>query len=151
MRQQWSQLNKQQKGTFGEYVAKMEFAMYGFLVFTAEVDDRGIDFVVRNDSGQHYDVQVKTITGRNYTYVRQSKFNDNLVICLVVLEEGNEPTLYLLLGSDWKNDHGSLLRFNKYNKQVEPEYGIHASKENQLNLEYFMFENRVGTLCLKKL
>ncbi len=50
MRQQWSQLNKQQKGTFGEYVAKMEFAMYGFLVFTAEVDDRGIDFVVLLDA-----------------------------------------------------------------------------------------------------
>ena len=36
-------LNRMQKGTFGEYFAKMEFAMFGFEVYTSEVDDRGID------------------------------------------------------------------------------------------------------------
>ena len=31
----------------------MEFVMYGYLVFSAEIDDRGVDFVVRNDVGRH--------------------------------------------------------------------------------------------------
>ena len=36
MRYAWSRLSRQQKGTYGEYVAKMEFVMYGYLVFSAE-------------------------------------------------------------------------------------------------------------------
>ncbi|MGE3797872.1 MAG: hypothetical protein AB7G88_08525 [Thermomicrobiales bacterium] len=38
----------------------MKFAMLGISVFGAEVDDRGIDFVVRTDEGMHYDVQLRS-------------------------------------------------------------------------------------------
>ena len=75
--------------------------MYGFLVFSAEVDDRGIDFVARTLSGKYHDVQVKTITSYNYTYVTESKFSETLLICLVVLMEGQMPETYLFRGSDW--------------------------------------------------
>jgi hypothetical protein len=112
MRYQWSKLNRQQKGSFGEHFAKMEFAMYGFLVFAAEVDDRGIDFVARNERGNHVDVQVKTITSRNYTYIKKSKFADSLLVCLVVLEEGTPPEVYLFRGTDWGKDTGGLLSSN---------------------------------------
>ena len=37
MRYNWKAFNRQQKGTYGEYFAKMEFTMYGFEVYTAEV------------------------------------------------------------------------------------------------------------------
>lgn len=42
-----SELNGLQLGRYGEYFAKMELASYGFDVYTSEVDDHGIDFVVR--------------------------------------------------------------------------------------------------------
>jgi hypothetical protein len=85
MRYKWSRLSILQKGSFGEHFAKMEFAMFCFLVFSSEVDDRGIDFVARTLAGNHYDVQVKTITNHNYTYISESKFSDTLLVCLIVL------------------------------------------------------------------
>ena len=42
----WSKLNHLQLGKYAEYYAKMEFASYGYEVYTSEVDDHGVDFVV---------------------------------------------------------------------------------------------------------
>ena len=44
----WDNLNRLQIGKYAEYYAKMEFTSYGFDVYTSEVDDKGIDFVIRN-------------------------------------------------------------------------------------------------------
>ncbi len=43
----------------------MEFVLYGYDVYTSEVDDHGIDFVVRTQNGFHYDVQVKLVSPEN--------------------------------------------------------------------------------------
>ena len=55
----WSRLNRLQLGKYAEYLAKMEFVLWGCDVFTSDVDDHGIDFVIRTRRGNHYDVQVK--------------------------------------------------------------------------------------------
>jgi hypothetical protein len=51
MRYSWNALNRQQIGAFAEYFVKMELTMLGFQVYSTEVDDRGIDFVVRYEKG----------------------------------------------------------------------------------------------------
>ena len=38
----WSRLSRLQIGRYAEYYAKMEFASYGFDVYTSEVDDYGV-------------------------------------------------------------------------------------------------------------
>lgn len=38
----WSRLNSHQVGRFAEYFVKMEFALYGFEIYSSEVDDRRI-------------------------------------------------------------------------------------------------------------
>ena len=146
MRYAWSRLNRQQKGTYGEYVAKMEFVMYGYLVFSAEIDDRGVNFVVRNEAGSHFDIQVKTITGWNYTYIYESKFSEDLWICPVVLTEGNQPTLYIFSGRDWNPDESGLLQRHHYRKSKEAEYGIHATKTRAPAMERFAFDRSVERL-----
>ena len=58
----WSELSHLQLGRYAEYYAKMEFASYGYDVYTSEVDDHGVDFVARNPvDGQYYEIQVKSI------------------------------------------------------------------------------------------
>ena len=47
MKTKWSNLNHLQLGKYSEYLVIMEFTRYGFDVYSAEVDDKGIDFVVR--------------------------------------------------------------------------------------------------------
>ena len=120
--------------------------MYGYLVFSAEIDDRGVDFVVRNDAGRHFDVQVKTVTCWKYTYITESKFSESLWICLVVLAEGVHPTLYLFSGRDWDLDTSGLLRRNHFPNAKEAEYGIHIAKKRVSVMKQFAFDQSVEKL-----
>jgi len=60
-RYDWKRLNHLQVGRYSEYFVKMEFTLYGFDVYTSEVDDKGIDVVIRRDVDRFYDVQVKSL------------------------------------------------------------------------------------------
>ena len=74
----WSTLNKQQIGKYGEYLTKMEFTKYGFDVYTAEVDDKGIDFVIRNSGDKYFDIQVKSIrryVKPSFTWLYHMEYN----------------------------------------------------------------------------
>lgn len=144
---QWSKLNNLQKGMYGEYFAKMEFAMFGFLVFSSEVDDRGIDFVARHSNGKHFDIQVKTVTGTNYTFIKKSKFEKDLVVCLVILNEGISPSSYLFFQEDWnKPDNQEFLKLKKFDNASEPEYGIYLAQKRETLLNSFKFSSRIDLL-----
>ena len=71
MRYNWKALNRQQVGTFSEYFVKMELTMLGFQVYSTEVDDRGIDFVVRYEKGPFLSIQVKSIREKGYVFMRR--------------------------------------------------------------------------------
>ena len=68
----WSRLTHLQVGRFAEYYVKMEFTLYGFDVYQAEVDDKGIDFVVRKGHDRCFDIQVKSVRGFNYVFFPQA-------------------------------------------------------------------------------
>jgi hypothetical protein len=130
----WSELNNLQLGRYGEYFAKMEFASYGLDVYTLEVDDHGIDFVVKNASGKFFEIQVKSIhldkTG--YVFMRKDKFSieqSNLLLMLLIFEEGMFPKSYLIPSKEWaiQND---LFRYRQYEGlKSKPEYGLNISKK----------------------
>src|SRR6185295_2213517 len=88
-RHDWSRLSRLQLGKYGEYLAKMEFLPHGCDVFTSEVDDHGIDFVVRTSQGQHFDVQVKSfrtqIGQTPYVFMQKSKFRINPALLLALV------------------------------------------------------------------
>ena len=70
----WSKLSPLQLGRYAEYYAKMEFASYGFEVYTSEVDDHGVDFIAKNPhNNQFYEVQVKSIRNTGYVFVQKDK------------------------------------------------------------------------------
>ena len=48
--------------------------MYGFEVYTTEVDDRCIDFIARRPGGPFIEVQVKSFRESGYVYIEESKF-----------------------------------------------------------------------------
>lgn len=148
MRYQWSKLNRIQKGTFGEYFAKMEFAMYGFEVYTSEVDDRGIDFVARREPGQFIEVQVKTVTGNNLQFINASKFkkSEQFVVALIRLAEHVEPKLYLFRGTDWPSGDGLLVYSPYEGKKSESAYEIRLAKSREKTLEAYRFDNRVNQI-----
>ena len=80
----WADLNHLQTGRYGEYFAKMALVRAGFDVFSPEVDDKGIDLVLRidGDPPRYYDVQVKTVRSRNtYVFMRKDKFRLTSNLC----------------------------------------------------------------------
>ena len=64
----WKHLNHLQIGKYAEYLVKMALVSHGFDVYSSEVDDRGIDFIVKKDQTTYFDIQVKSIRGKNYIF-----------------------------------------------------------------------------------
>ncbi|MCD4811128.1 DUF4365 domain-containing protein [bacterium] len=129
----WSKLNRFQLGKYGEYFAKMEFTKAGFDVYTAEVDDKGIDFVVRKNKLEYFDIQVKSVRNNNYIFIRKKVFipRRNLFLVLILFEENKEPTLLLVPSLNWQNKaHSFLVERNYEGKKSKPEWGISVTKSN---------------------
>ncbi|MCA1790606.1 MAG: DUF4365 domain-containing protein [Thioalkalivibrio sp.] len=139
-RLQWSRLNHLQVGRYAEYYFKMEFTLAGMSVFGAEVDDRGIDMVLRTDDGRHFDVQVKSAR-QNTTYIffRKDLFElrQNMLAAIALFRDGAEPRLFLIPSLDWRNPN-ELLCDKDYEAEElvsKPEWGIRLSKKNLPLLE----------------
>jgi len=133
MNNNWSKLSHLQLGKYGEYFAKMEFTRAGFDVYTSEVDDKGIDFIIRKDDNEHYDIQVKSARNNNYVFMRKEVFNlrKNMFLALLLFEDGSVPTLCLVPSIDWKNKkHPALVEKNYEGKKSKPEWGLNMNKSN---------------------
>lgn len=146
---QWSRLTKQQVGRYAEYYVKMEFTLHGFDVYSAEVDDKGIDFVIRKEPGRYYDVQVKSVRKLGYIFLPKDKFmlSDNLLAVVVLLFEHQEPCLYLIPATAWLEPN-ALLTGHDYGEGMKskPEWGLNLSQQNMPLLEQYAFEAGVDLL-----
>ena len=137
------ELNKLQVGRYGEYLTKMEFTLYGFDVYTSEVDDKAIDFVIRKD-GRYFDIQVKTCRELGYVFLQKHVFSlrENLFVALVLLNDGKEHDFYLIPSTVWKNTNSIFVSrdYEKEGQTSKPEWGINFSKKNLPELEGYRFE-----------
>ena len=144
----WNRLNHLQLGRYAEYLAKMEFTLYGFDVYTVEVDDRGIDFVVRLSNSRYYDIQVKSIRDLNYIFFPKDKFDlrDNLIAVVVIFIEGKAPQLYLIPSTVWSEPNALLVSHDYEGKKSKPEWGLNLSQKNLPLLAEFSFDKAVQRL-----
>jgi hypothetical protein len=135
-------------GRFAEYFVKMEFALYAFQVYSSEVDDRGIDFIVRHELGRFYEVQVKTVRGLNYVFMQKDKFplRPNRLAAVVILMEDQPPDLYLIPAPAWESPNALLVSRDYEGKQSKPEWGLNLSVKNLPLLAGFRFDGMVGSL-----
>jgi len=143
----WNCLSRLQIGRYAEYFVKMEFTLFGFEVYTAEVDDRGVDFVIRKDD-RYYDVQVKSARGLNYIFFPKDKFSprDNMLAAIVLFFDGEPPQLYLIPSKEWLKPNALLVSRDYEGKKSKPEWGINLSKKNLPLLSRFAFDKIVQEL-----
>ncbi|QWU16249.1 hypothetical protein SAMN04487895_11490 [Paenibacillus sophorae] len=144
----WTVLNSLQLGRYAEYFAKMEFASYGLEVFTSEVDDRGIDFIVKNKAGSFLEIQVKSLRGTGYVLAQKSKFNinnPNLYMALLIFKNNMMPDFFLIPAKTWAVPNAVFVDrdYNKPGQTSKPEYGINISVKNYSTLQFFDFENSI--------
>ena len=116
--------------------------MYGFQVYTTEVDDRGIDFVVRYESGPFLTVQVKSITLGGYVFLLKDKFPlaDNQLLALAVMREGEPPELFVIPATVWETPNHLFVSRDYEGKESDPEWGITTSPKNIKALSPFRFD-----------
>ena len=140
----WSDLNNLQIGRYGEYLAKMEFASYGFEVYTSEVDDHGVDFIAKNEKNGIFEVQVKAFKNDNYVFIKESKMSIESdiprLVCLIHLEENKDPDIFVFSTKVWDENLQSgkyktaFVKRDYVGKKSKPEYGINTSKKNLILL-----------------
>ena len=148
MKYQWSKLNKQQVGSYCEYFVKMELTMYGFQVYSTEVDDRGIDFVTRYENEPFITIQVKGIREKGYVFLQKDKFKicEYSYLALAVLNEKCEPSLYLIPSRVWEEPNGVFVSRDYENKKSKPEWGINLSSKNMHSLKPYLFSESIKKL-----
>jgi hypothetical protein len=140
---QWDHLSHLQIGRYAEYFFKMQFTLLGFDVYSAEVDDRGIDFVLRREPDRYWDVQVKSIRKTGYVFFPKSKFRirPTLLAAVAVFEDGRQPDLFLVRATRWKTPDGVFVDRDYQGLKSAPEYGINLSKKGIKVLEQFRFDD----------
>lgn len=118
-----SQLNSLQLGRYAEYFVKMEFTLFDFDLYTSEVDDRGIDFVIRNDQERYYDIQVKSVYKAKYIFFPKDKFKlrDNLLAAVVIFVDWEAPKLYLIPSTAWQKLNTLMVGRDYELKKSKPE------------------------------
>ncbi len=158
IRYNWDALTPLQVGKYAEYYIKMEFTMLGFDVYSSEVDDKGIDFVIRKnekvqngETNRYFDIQVKSLRGTKtkYVFIPKSKFNvndNNLLLALALFYNGKLPDLYLIPAREWKNPNCLLNDRDYEGKKSAPEWGISITNKSMSILEKYAFYNIVDSL-----
>lgn len=148
MRYDWNALNRQQVGAFAEYFVKMELTMYGFEVYTTEVDDRGIDFVARRPKNSFLTFQVKSFRESGYVFMTKDKFDlsKDVYLALVKLNQGHSPNLYLIPSLAWEKSDALLIDHNYEGKKSKPEWGLNLSIKNLPMLDKYSFNVSVASM-----
>lgn len=149
----WEKLNHLQVGRSAEYLVRMSFAVYGFEVYSPEVDDHGIDLIVRRSSGPFLEVQVKSVRGFEYVFFPKSNFQkkENLIGAVVLFPKSqdskqSEPRLFLIPSMEWEKKNALLCERNYEGLKSKPEYGMNISEKNMGLLEEYEFKSMVDRL-----
>lgn len=150
----WNELTPLQIGKYAEYFVKMEFTLFKWDVYSPELDDKGIDMILRRNS-TFLQAQVKSVRleKTNYVFMSKSKFmpHQGLVLCLAIFENEQPPRLYLIPSEAW-NQPDDLLADMNYGegKSSNPEFGLRLSRKNLPLLEKYRFEDiveRIGSVA----
>mgnify|MGYP001582516893 CR=1 FL=1 len=127
-----------------------EFIKNGFDVFSTEVDDKGIDLVVKNEHGEYFDIQVKT-SNQTYMFMRKEVFKPrpNLYVALLILDKKETQFFILIPSLDFKNKPlPTFLKDKDYEgKKSQPEYGISTSDKHLSEIiERYLFSKIIDNL-----
>jgi len=144
----WSELSKQQLGRYAEYFVKMEFTLHGFDVYTTEVDDKGIDFIIRKDIGAYCEIQVKSSRNLTYIFFRKDKcvLHESFLVAVVLFTDDQLPDLYLVPSTTWRTPNALFVDRDYRGKKSKPEWGLNLSKRNLPLLQPYAFEEQVKRL-----
>ncbi|MDP4027002.1 hypothetical protein Q8W71_30905 [Methylobacterium sp. NEAU 140] len=121
-----------------EYVARIEFAKQGYSIFIPEIDDRGVDMLVYREDVGYKSIQVKSIRGYQYVFMRKKYFTPraDLGLCLIVFLP-SKFEIYDIPSTRWLSPCGVFCDRNYEGGKSAPEYGVNVSRKNLETLSAF--------------
>ena len=150
-RYNWSSLNTQQVGTYFEYFVKMELTMYGYEVYTTEIDDRSIDFIARKNGCPFIEIQAKCLRSYGYVFMPKTHFKprEGVYVALGLLFEGKEPISYLIPSKVWLQPNSVFVErnYDAPGLKSKPEWGINLSQKNLHEIEKFAIDKMLVSIC----
>ena len=151
----WSELTHLQLGRYAEYYAKMEFASYGFEVYTSEVDDHGVDFIVKAPgTAQFFEVQVKSVRDYGYVFISKSKMpvlTSHRLVCHMHFIDDKLPDVFVIPATAWAEPNSVLVErnYDKPGQTSKPEWGISLSKKNYSLLDPYKADKKLKEILGK--
>jgi hypothetical protein len=146
----WAGLTDLQVAKCGEYLAKMEFTLFGFDVYNAEVDDKGIDFVIRAGVDRYYDVQVRParLPAGDHVFIGGHGFEPRptMLVMLVLLRQHRQAELFLIPSITWRTRDDLLCEREHNGHATDPELGVQLSENNLSLLSRFKFTQQARNL-----
>ena len=126
-----SEFETQVTGAFGENVVIAEFLKRNFDIYLPVVD-RGVDCIVRSNTGNYYEVQIKTRAttkrGKYIFEIRGFRVRDNFFI--VCYQAKLEPDTFWILPSKVFKEYGSPRpKYNSHRLNLNP-------KRQKMLIEY---------------
>jgi hypothetical protein len=93
--------------------------------------------------------QVKSVRDARYVFMQKSKFplRPDRLLALVLLEEEQQPDVYLIPATAWKSPNGLLVGRDYEGLKRKPEWGIQLSACNRSLLDPYHFDSVIGFLC----
>ncbi len=142
MLHRWSALSKLQLGNIAEQLFRAQFAMAGFDVFVPEVDEKGIDFLARAGDGRVLEVQVKSVRGDGYIFLRKevSPLAEDRFVAIARFVDGEAPQLFVVPSMRWRAPDDVFVSRDYAGKKSKPEWGITISEKTVGRLQEYAVE-----------
>jgi len=130
----WTTLPRDQLGRYAEYLSRLLFAKSGMDIYLPEIDNKGIDFVVRSSGGHFYEIQCKARRQLNYSFIEKTKFplSDARYLCLLLFLEAEveDPEIFLIPSRTWERPNALFVDRRYEGKKSHPEWGLQFSARN---------------------
>ena len=141
----WSRLNRQELVALGRSIVRERLESLGCFV-TAPSSRSGGKLDAETPSGRSVEVFVSTQRVGGYAFWTKRRLEPagNRFVAIVVLGDAEDPGLYVLPSTEWRNASPPLTDRDNVGKQSEPEYGISLARSSLPALERYRWDERSG-------
>jgi hypothetical protein len=138
----WSQLGRQELIALGRTLVSEKLENLGFTV-EAPTGRISSKLQVRTASGRSLEMFVSTQRLGGYVFWTKRRFEpaSDRFAAIVLLAEGEEPDLYLVPSTEWRNASPPLTDRDNIGKKSEPEYGISLARSSLPALERYRWDD----------
>jgi len=141
--ERWSQLSRSERIALGKAIVTERLESLGCAVKrpSSLIDGK---LAVRTPSGRAVEVFVSTQRVGGYVYWTKRRLQpaSDRFAAIVLLADAEDPTVYLVPSTEWRNASPPFTDRDNVGKRSEPEFGISLARTSLPALERFGWDER---------